>query len=389
MPNLLVHVLVAVLAGAQSAAQVATGRVAGRVVDQQTGQPIPGVRVTLNRAPTTPLGERPQLPPPGSRSTLPPLPPPPDLLSQRPLMTETNSDGVFEISGVPQGRWIINAQKQGYIVRPAPSQPQIEAVAGRSTTTEIRLDRGGAIRGRVLDARGNPVSGLMVLPMQRRRLPNGTVQMTGVAGESVKTDDLGEYRLAGLPPGELYVVAHPPPRVVPLAGNFGPAPPPPTPTTHVSTYYPGVVDAAIASPVNVVNGGTTAAIDFTLQDVAAFQVAGIVVDAGGQPVAGAIVRLAPRASTPVNLSISGGPTDANGRFRVTNVPAGTYGAMAAVPVITRTASGGMSGSLGFGEAAQMSREQDSDHGKVWASTDRTAGRSWTMAFQWSPASDEA
>src|SRR5215467_780812 len=38
------------------------------------------------------------------------------------------------------------------------------------------------------------------------------------------------------------------------------------------------------------------------------------------------------------------------------------------------------------QGPQMSREQDTDHGSVWTSTERTAGRSRTMGSQLSPAS---
>src|SRR5512134_1051616 len=37
---------------------------------------------------------------------------------------------------------------------------------------------------------------------------------------------------------------------------------------------------------------------------------------------------------------------------------------------------------------QVRRKHDADHGRLWTSTDSTAGRSWTMAFQLSPASAE-
>ena len=40
------------------------------------------------------------------------------------------------------------------------------------------------------------------------------------------------------------------------------------------------------------------------------------------------------------------------------------------------------------QCPQMEREHDADHGSVWTSTDRTAGRSRTMADQLSPASLE-
>src|SRR5207253_355605 len=38
---------------------------------------------------------------------------------------------------------------------------------------------------------------------------------------------------------------------------------------------------------------------------------------------------------------------------------------------------------------QMDRKRDADHGSVWTSTEKTAGRSRTMAFQVSPASADA
>ncbi len=44
-----------------------------------------------------------------------------------------------------------------------------------------------------------------------------------------------------------------------------------------------------------------------------------------------------------------------------------------------------------GQIAQVPGQLDSDggHGRVWTSTERTPGRSWTMAFQLSPPSVEA
>src|SRR3954454_2681867 len=43
----------------------------------------------------------------------------------------------------------------------------------------------------------------------------------------------------------------------------------------------------------------------------------------------------------------------------------------------------------FRQGAQMGRKHDSDHERVWTSTDRTGGRCWAMAVQVSPLSGEA
>ena len=351
MPGPIGSVLLIVLAAAtQISVSPASGRIVGRVVDGGTGAPSAGVSVWLN-GPISPTAPWPPpafpLPPPPQASTAPPKPPDPNaLLRLDRLRAETNADGIFEIRDVPNGRWAIQARKDGYVSLAAATMPLIE-VAGRNLTApEIRLDRGGIITGRVLDARGNPMSRVTVRAVQFRRLPNGTIQTTG-GSTAVETNDVGEYRLSGIAPGEHYVVAQPqPPRSMPLIGGSAPAQ---ATATYVATFYPGFHDAAVASPVTVVRGTTTPAIEFSLQTGPAYQVGGVVIDAGGRPVAGAIVRLAPRI--PFAASMLSGPSDANGRFRVTNVPAGTYGVMAAVPSVARN-GGGTSASLSFGAAAR-------------------------------------
>ena len=356
MVTLLVNVLfVSLAAGAQSITP-GTGRIVGRVVDAETGAPVGGVRVYLSGpvSPTAPWppGPTPALPPAPlqGRQTPATPPPPPDpsffIILQR-LTSETRADGVFEIRDVPNGRWAVVAQKEGFIANRGLSMPLIEMQAGRTlTASDIRLDRGGVITGRVLDARGNPMSRVQVRTTQFNRLPGGTIRTTG-GSSTVETNDRGEFRLSGVQPGVHYVVAQPPPQVFPLIGGTTP---PQAPSTYVATFYPGLADAAAASPVTVVHGNITNGIEFSLFSVPAYQVSGIVVDAAGQPVAGAIVRLPSRMPFGPPLLMSAA-SDSNGRFRVTNVPAGTYGVMAAVPRVTRNGASG-SGSLSFGDAAR-------------------------------------
>ena len=358
MVNLLVNVLlVALAAGAQSITP-GTGRIVGRVVDAETGAPVAGVRVYLSGpvSPTAPWPPGPlpaPLPPtPQGRSTPatpPPLPDPSFFLILQRLTSETRADGMFEIRDVPNGRWAVVAQKDGFIPNRGLSLPLIEMDASRTLTSpDIRLDRGGSISGRVLDARGNPMSRVQVRTTQFTTQPGGVIRTTGGSATTVETNDRGEFRLSGVQPGVHYVVAQPPPAMIPVIGGTTP---PQSSSTYVATFYPGLIDAAAASPVSVVNGKTTNGIEFSLFSVPAYQVSGIVVDAAGQPVAGAIVRLPSRMPFGPPF-LSSAPSESNGRFRITNVPAGTYGLMAAVPRITRNGNGGFSGGLSFGDAAR-------------------------------------
>src|SRR5688572_5344791 len=75
----------------------------------------------------------------------------------------------------------------------------------------------------------------------------------------------------------------------------------------------------------------------------------------GQGSCGAIVRLANRGS-PLGGGIQREPSDANGRFRITNVPSGVYGVMAAVQTVKNGNS--TSATLGFGEAARPGAAPD-------------------------------
>jgi protocatechuate 3,4-dioxygenase beta subunit len=356
MAMLLANLLLAVLAAGQSLTP-GTGRIVGRVVDAETGAPVAGVRVYLNGpvSPTAPWPPGPlPLPPPVApqgRQTPATPPPQPDasfFLTLQRLTSETRADGVFEIRDVPNARWAIVAQKEGFIPNRGTTVPLIEMEAGRTLTApDIRLDRGGVITGRILDARGNPLSRVQVRTTQFSKQPGGAIRTTG-GSSTVETNDRGEFRLSGVQPGVHYVIAQPPPAAIPMIGGTTP---PQSSSTYVATFYPGLSDAASASPVNVLNGKTTNGIEFSLSSVAAYQVSGIVVDAAGRPVGGAIVRLPSRMPFGPPF-LSSAPSDANGRFRITNVPAGTYALMAAVPRVTVNGNGGVSGGLSFGDAAR-------------------------------------
>src|SRR4051812_32637321 len=158
--------LATVLLGAVAlnvAAQQAV-RVRGRVTADDTGDPIPNARVTLS-----PSG-------PGV----------PVVLSDR--------DGRFTFTAAASTRVTVTARKTGYsnsdVVGASPAAP-----------IEIRLTRGGAVSGRVIDEFGDPlVSARVQVRQVSPRTPKPVVVATG------QTDDRGEYHIGSLPTGEVHVV---------------------------------------------------------------------------------------------------------------------------------------------------------------------------------------
>jgi protocatechuate 3,4-dioxygenase beta subunit len=99
----------------------------------------------------------------------------------------------FSISTAPHPHIVIS--KAGY------ASADIDVSAPTSASPlEVRLRPGGAISGRVLDSRGEPYSGATINLIQPRQ--GGDVPTL----KSARTDDLGEYRLWGIPEGTDYIV---------------------------------------------------------------------------------------------------------------------------------------------------------------------------------------
>ena len=134
-----------------------------------------------------------------------------------------------------------------------------------------------------------------------------------------QTNDLGEFRIFGLAPGEYVLAASPQQR-------FGFQNLSIDTTLLASTFYPGVSDTAAAQTIIVTAGETVGGVEFRLLTTAGFKVSGVVVDQTGAPVAGAMVMLRgdPRSAVAIMGPVGQSSSDANGRFVLGNVPSGSY-----------------------------------------------------------------
>jgi hypothetical protein len=151
-----------------------TGRIAGRVVAADTGAPVRRADVHLIA------------PEAGVRRAL------------------TDAEGRFDFRDLPAGRFSLNATKTGYVTVPygqlrAFEQGRPIELADKQVMTRanIALPRGGVISGRITDEFGEPVTEAMISVM-RRSWANGRRRLM-VAGRSTQTNDLGQYRVYGLP----------------------------------------------------------------------------------------------------------------------------------------------------------------------------------------------
>ena len=95
------------------------------------------------------------------------------------------------------------------MLRPAPAAAARHAGHGRgrrrpSANIDLRLTRGGVITGRVGDEDGEPLARALIT-VQRYQYVRGERQLQPAGGD--QTDDRGQYRVFGLPPGDYYVSA--------------------------------------------------------------------------------------------------------------------------------------------------------------------------------------
>src|ERR1019366_5908249 len=136
---------------------------------------------------------------------------------------------------------------------------------------------------------------------------------------SESTNDLGEYRLSGLFPGQYWIVAMPPPdfRDYEQQHEKSPQGDSPHDNRYLTTYYPGTYDAMQASAVTL-KAGDEMPVNFTLVPARTYRVRGIVagVTAGQKPA----VELVSKAGDSIRQNEVG----PDGQFEVRGVAPGSY-----------------------------------------------------------------
>jgi len=239
----------------------------------------------------------------------------------------TDADGHFHIENVVPGRYRIFIERTGFVgvnEHGLKSDTNVFTVqAGQSVGDLLfRMLPTAVISGRITDEDGDPMSGVRVVAQKKKP---GKSKRESVGTEA--TNDLGEYRLAGLFPGQYWIVAMPPvdfrdyeKQEKSSAGEAQPD------TRYVNTYYPGTYDAMLASAVTL-KAGDEMPVNFTLVPARTYRVRGIITG----------VTTAQKPSVEL-ISKAGGSYRANaneigpdGQFEVRGVAPGSYVVRASTP----------------------------------------------------------
>jgi 5-hydroxyisourate hydrolase-like protein (transthyretin family) len=279
----------------------AAGRVRGRVFAADTGKPVAGAIVTLVDMRASNPAER------------------------QGRWIRTDAEGRWEAQDLRPGAYTLSVSKAGYLKieygqkRPFERGKSIEVVAGQMLDRiDMALPRGGAITGRVFDEFGDPAAAVFVRGL-RQRYVDGRRELTPLAealeglanGGGDVTDDLGQFRIYGLAPGDYYVSA-----------SFNPPGEAATAVGYPPVYYPGTPSAAEARRVRIGLGEEAQNINLTLVSARYAVVSGAVINSLGAS-ASASIQLA-SADPAVGMPVAPARTASNGTFTLRNVPPGEY-----------------------------------------------------------------
>lgn len=237
----------------------------------------------------------------------------------------TDAQGNYEIKNLPAGRYEVHANKGGYVQvafgQRAPHHPGRPLVLADGQTLDkidFQMPRGGVITGRVVDELGEPVIGTTVKALVSRYFAGRRRLVQAGYGQ---TNDIGQYRMFGLPPGEYYITA---PGTDSSAGNEGMTDNP-TGSGYAPTYYPGTPSLAEAERVTMPIGGELNA-DMQLIPTRVCSISGTVVDQNGRPAIFAFVSLQPRDEMlrDSSANVGAGTAGAQGAFALSNIVPGAY-----------------------------------------------------------------
>jgi hypothetical protein len=244
----------------------------------------------------------------------------------------TDAQGRFEIKELVGGRYTISASKGGFVSlqygqrRPSESGTPIELGDGQTIDKlAIALPRGSVLGGRITDEFGEPVANASVAAF-RYGYAAGARRLMPAPGANSRdtTDDQGQYRLFGLPPGEYYVSASlrtgGPEVTDPMGGE---------PSGYAATYFPGTPNMGEAQRVTLAVAAENTSVSFGLIATRLVRVSGQVIGSDGGPVSGGMVALLPGGTAAgrgvmMQQGGSGARTDQAGTFKLAGVAPGRY-----------------------------------------------------------------
>lgn len=194
----------------------------------------------------------------------------------------TDAGGRFALKGIEPGRYNMFVSRAGFVSQEygqrKPEDPGaiLSLRAGQEMNDLVfRLIPSAVISGRILDEDGEPLASVAVNAL-REVYADG--KRTFATLNQVSTNDLGEYRLFGLPPGRYFLSA-----VYPQWGRFGGTGGESDGVDseehgYAKMYYPGTPDRSKAMPIAIKSGEEVSSMEIFMHQVLVYHVRGHVLN---------------------------------------------------------------------------------------------------------------
>ena len=241
-----------------------TARLSGRVIALDTGRPIRRAIVSANST---------------------------ELREGRSISTDT--EGRWMLEELPAGRITLRVSKGGFVAMAygqrfpfEPGKPIQLADGQILENINIVLPRASVVTGRVVDEFGEPVSGVRVTAM-RHQFSGGQRRAT-YFGDGDTSDDIGQFRLYGLPPGDYYLAAMP---------GFSNVNVPRDRLGYPQTFFPGTPSLSEATRISLAVGQEAQNVVIPLAPIRMATMSGTATRADGKPIGEAVIFLRPAAGS--------------------------------------------------------------------------------------------
>jgi uncharacterized protein (DUF2141 family) len=268
-----------------------TGQISGHVYRSDGGEPIAKATVTLR-----------------------------GLQHANPQVVQTGADGAFVFRDLEPGTYMLQAERTGFVPKNygqegAGRNSTINLTAGQTLNDmNIPLEMAGVISGNVTDEGDEPLEGIAVAAMRMRYFAGGREDV--VVMHTERTDDLGNFRLAGLMPGSYYLQA-----AGAEGGGRGSVN-----ASYRRIYYPSAALLNGAQTIQVVAGNEIRGIHLSIPLQVGYSISGVVTDTeedGPRPY-NIMVLLSEGSAESAGLPVATTVTHTDGSFIVHGVPAGDY-----------------------------------------------------------------
>jgi hypothetical protein len=258
----------------------------------------------------------------------------------------TGVDGSFRIENVAPGRYRMFVERTGFQEidkhhRRTEGRTLTLAAGQEMKDVVIHLQAAAVIEGRVTDEDGDPMPESQVAVL-RQTFVAGRSRWEQVGAE--RTNDLGEYRIAGLAAGSYFVSVTPPPDFrslldassnVPAELRRNVAAASEVATAYQTTYYPGTRDRGQAASIQL-HAGDDFPVNFSLTPSPSLTIRGSVVNLPTGSTATIMLQ-----SRDFSVVVNGAEMHKDGSFEIRDVMPGAYTILATVdntvPMMARQA----------------------------------------------------